>query len=74
MLNTKQKNAIENLLIIADYIKEHSIYSGEMKTIIDKSIEHAEQLIGRQVNPKEENDSKDSVAKIILDKFNSDNP
>jgi hypothetical protein len=74
MLNTKQKNAIENLLIIADYIKEHSIYSGEMKTIIDKSMEHAEQLIGRQVNSKEENDSKDSVAKIILDKFNSDNP
>lgn len=74
MLNTKQKNAIENLLIIADYIKEHSIYSGEMKTIIDKSIEHAEQLIGRQATPKEENSSTDSVAKIILDKFNSDNP
>lgn len=74
MLNQKQKNAIENLLILADYIKEHSIYSGEMKKIIDNSILQAENLIGKSTSQEgKEINSKSFIVESIMEKFNSDN-
>jgi len=70
MLNKKQKTAIENLLILADYIKEHSIYSGEMQKIIDNSILEAESLIGKKTSlPDEVDNTRELVVKSILEKF-----
>jgi hypothetical protein len=48
MLTQKQKNAIENLLILASYIKDNSIYSDEYEKIINKSIRVTEELIGKR--------------------------
>jgi hypothetical protein len=58
VLNKKEKRAIENLLILASYIKDHSIYSGKQVEIIDHSIEVAETLVGKRIN--------DSVSEIDL--------
>ena len=70
MLNKKQKTAIENLLILADYIKEHAIYSGEMQKIIDNSILEAESLIGKKTSlPDEVDNTRELVVKSILEKF-----
>lgn len=74
MLNEKQKNAIENLLILADYIKEHAIYSGEMKKIIDNSILQAENLIGKTTSQQgKQTNSKSFIVESIMEKFHSDN-
>ena len=65
-LSIEQKNAIENLLILADYIKQHAIYSGEMEKIIDKSIEHCEFLIGKKSEIKKDFESE---RQLIVDEI-----
>ena len=60
-LNQKQKNAIENLISLAEYVKDQSIYSEETEEIINKSIETAEKIIGINNNKKSDNqDLKDN--------------
>lgn len=54
MLTPKQKNAIENLLILAQYAKDGSLYSKEDEKIINKSISIAEALIGKKIQEEEE--------------------
>jgi len=72
MLNKKQKTAIENLLILADYIKEHAIYSGEMKDIINNSIAEAENLISKKTSQPESKDKvREMVVKSIIDQFDT---
>lgn len=72
MLNKKQQTAIENLLILADYVKEHAIYSGEMRGIIDNSITEAENLIKKKTSKAESNDNvREMVVKSIIDKFDA---
>lgn len=71
-LSIEQKNAIENLLILADYIKQHAIYSGDMQEIIDKSIEHGEVLIGKkaEINQDFQNE-RQLIADLIKNRFDS---
>lgn len=72
MLNKKQQTAIENLLILADYIKEHAIYSGEMKDIINNSIAEAENLINKKTSQPESKDKvREMVVKSIIDQFDT---
>ena len=74
MLSDKEKRAVENLLILASYIKENSIYSGEQAKIIDEAIKTAETMIGKRlVEGKSEligKHSTDVILKAIKDKFN----
>lgn len=67
MLSQKQKNAIENLLILVDYIKDNSIYSDEDGKIIDKSIRTVEELIGLKKEETEHNNQE--VAKLFAEEI-----
>ncbi len=71
MLSNKQKNAIENLLILAQYAKDGSIYSDSDEKIINKSIKIAEALIGKTTEHEEENPAAEFVAKEIKNRFSS---
>lgn len=71
MLNQKQKNAIENLLILAQYVKDGSIYSDLDEKIINKSIKTAEILIGKRTQKENKNEAAELVAKEIKKRFNS---
>ena len=72
MLTPQQKNAIENLLILVDYVKESSIYSEEDGKIIDKSIKVAEELIGIRMNSsEEESETTNLLAEEIKKRFNA---
>ncbi len=72
MLTPQQKNAIENLLILVDYVKESSIYSEEDGKIIDKSIKVAEDLIGIRMNSsEEESETTKLLAEEIKKRFNA---
>lgn len=54
MLTPEQKNAIENLIILAGYVKDGSLYGEEDGKIIDKSILTAEKLLGKKISSIEE--------------------
>ena len=74
MLSKKEKHAIENLLILASYIKDHSIYSGKQAKIIDRSIEIGEILIGKRSDGSaEEIDlgpcSTEAIIKAMANRF-----
>ena len=72
-LNQKQKNAIENLISLAEYIKDQSIYSKETEKIINKSIEAAEKIIGINKDREPGNqDPKDNdyLAEQVKKRFN----
>lgn len=72
-LNQKQKNAIENLISLAEYIKDQSIYSKETEKIINKSIEAAEKIIGINKDREPDNqDPKDNdyLAEQVKKRFN----
>ena len=74
MLSKKEKRAVENLLVLASYIKEHSIYSGKQAEVIDNSIKVVEELIGKKAegNVEEielETSSTEAIIQTMLDKF-----
>jgi hypothetical protein len=69
MLTAKQKNAIENLLILVDYVKDNSVYSDEDGKLIEKSISIAEELIGRSRRKEEGNEAVELLAKEIKNRF-----
>jgi len=69
MLTQKQKNAIENLLILVDYVKDNSIYSQSDEKLIDKSIAIAEELIGIRDPQPENNKAAEFVISEIKKKF-----
>lgn len=73
MLTPEQKNAIENLLILVDYVKDNSVYSDKDAEIIDKSIRVAETLIGRKRESYEDYESEiaKSLAEEIKKKFDA---
>lgn len=71
MLSDKQKNAIENLLILAQYAKDGSIYSDSDEKIINKSIKTAEALIGKSTKNKEKNPAAEFVVEEIKNRFSS---
>jgi len=68
-LTENQKRAIENLIILADYIKEHSVYSGEMKKLIDESIKIGESMIGRVDLDKDFQEERKAIVEEIKNKF-----
>ncbi len=69
MLTQKQKNAIENLLILVDYVKDNSVYSDKDAKLIDKSIAVAEELIGIRNSKEENNEAADFVINEIKKRF-----
>ena len=71
MLTQKQKNAIENLLILVDYVKDNSVYSDKDAKLIDKSIAVAEELIGIRNSKEENNEAADFVINEIKKRFKS---
>jgi len=73
MLTPEQKNAIENLLILVDYVKDNSVYSDKDAEIIDKSIHVAETLRGRKRESYEDYESEiaKSLAEEIKKKFDA---
>ncbi len=71
MLTQKQKNAIENLLILVDYVKDNSVYSDKDAKLIDKSIAVAEELIGIKRYDEENNEAADFVVNEIKNRFKS---
>ena len=71
-LSQQQKNAIENLLILVDYIKENSIYTDSDGEIIEKSIAVAEELIGKRTKSKGKAEPvSDFLAEEIKKRFSS---
>ncbi len=64
MLTPQQKNAIENLLILADYVKDGSLYSNTDEEIINKSISIAEKLIG-----KRKQEAEPSSAEVVVEEI-----
>ena len=71
MLTKKQKNAIENLLILVVYVKDNSVYSDKDAKLIDKSIAVAEELIGIRNSKEENNEAADFVINEIKKRFKS---
>ena len=71
MLTPQQKNAIENLLILVDYVKDNSVYSDKDAKLIDKSIAVAEELIGIRNSKEEDNEAADFVVNEIKNRFKS---
>lgn len=69
-LTQKQKNAIENLITLAGYVKDQSIYSDDTEKIIDTSIETAAKLIGLSLDNQEVQDiSSDYLVQQVTKKF-----
>jgi len=68
MLTPEQKNAIENLIILAGYVKEGSLYSKKDEKIIDGSILTAEKLLGKKVSSIEE-ESESFVIEEVKKRF-----
>ena len=50
-MNSQDKLAIENLIIIARYMEQNSVLTDDDQKLLDKSICHAERLIG--ISPTE---------------------
>jgi len=71
MLTPQQKNAIENLLILVDYVKDNSVYSDKDAKLIDKSIAIAEELIGIRNSKEGDNGAADFVVNEIKNRFKS---
>ena len=71
MLTPEQKNAIENLLILVDYVKDNSVYSDKDAKLIDKSIAVAEELIGIKRYEEKNNEAADFVINEIKNRFKS---
>ena len=69
MLTREQKNAIENLIILAGYVKEGSLYTKEDGEIINRSILTAEKLLGKKVSSIKE-EKKSFVIEEIKKRFN----
>ena len=69
-LTQKQKNAIENLISLAGYMKDSTIYSEETGDIIDRSIEVASKLIGLEIKQDlEEEEYSDYLVNQVKKKF-----
>ena len=66
MLTPEQKNAIENLLILVDYVRDNSVYSDEDGKIIDRSIQTAEELIGKKRTKAQDNGE---TARLLADEI-----
>lgn len=71
-LTAKEKNAIENLIILVRYVEDNSIFLDKDKEVIRKSIATAERLIGRKAGGSAEmDDIAESVIKKIKSGFDS---
>lgn len=69
-LSEKQKNAIENLIVVSSYVGETSIISDRDQTLLDRSIKVCEELIGRQVINQEDDSQINEVAEILINRIN----
>jgi len=68
MLTQKQKNAIENVLILAQYARDSSIATEEDEKIIEKSIKTVEELVGIR---KPEADQNKEITEALKKEINS---
>lgn len=68
MLTQKQKNAIENVLILAQYARDSSIATEEDEKIIEKSIKTVEELVGIR---KTEADQNKEITEALKKEINS---
>jgi hypothetical protein len=68
MLTQKQKNAIENVLILAQYARDSSIATEEDEKIIEKSIKTVEELVGIR---KPKADQNKEITEALKKEINS---
>lgn len=68
-LSQKQKNAIENLIIVAAYMKDASIMTEEDERILDESIQSCEKLIEKKVLESNEEASLE-IAETLIKEIN----
>ncbi len=71
-LSPEDKNAIENLIILARYVEDNSIFTKEDRATTRRSIARAEKLIGRQAGQDSEMDAAAQEAiEMVKSKFSS---
>lgn len=68
-LTQQEKNAIENLIILASYIEDHSIIPSKEKELIDRSVKVCEKLIGKDSKQKAEHKVSE-IAKTLINEIN----
>tara|TARA_A200000159_G_C7230621_1_gene300066 strand:+ start:423 stop:644 length:222 start_codon:yes stop_codon:yes gene_type:complete len=68
-LSQKQKNAIENLIIMAYYMKDAAIITNADEEILDASIQSCEKLIEKKVVGSNE-DSSLEIAETLIKEIN----
>ena len=66
-MNSQDKLAIENLIIIARYMEENSVLTNDDQKLLDKSIRHAERLIGLSPTEYSETIELSSISHFDID-------